>query len=141
MTLLFTLTLTVLLQRNTRLFFSFGAVLFTSLTLNVLFMTWCSGQTTLFFSLSAKTALAYLPNALSVALRPHFSFQQAQYDQVFPLKPAPFCKLFAGLGSTNKSTTCFLLSDSRSSSPPYPLLHLSFHLISGRNCLLFPPLL
>ena len=39
-------------------------------------------------------------------------FQQAQYAQVFPLKP--LCKLFAGLGNTNKSAN-FLLCDSRSS--------------------------
>ena len=32
----------------------------------------------------------------------------------FPLKPVPFCKLSAGLGSTNKSATSLLLSDSRS---------------------------
>ena len=42
-------------------------------------------------------------------------FQQAQYVQVSPLKPAPFCTLFAGLGSTNKpATSLLLLSDSRS---------------------------
>ena len=80
------------------------------------------------FPFLAKTALAYLPTALSVALRPPFSFQQAQYAQVFPLKPGPFCKLFAGLGSTNGSaTSLLLLSDSRSVlaslfSPPFFLL-------------------
>ena len=78
-------------------------------------MIWSSGQMALFLFLLAKAALAYLPTALSVALRPLFPFQQAQYVQVFPLKPAPFCTLFAGLGSTNKSATSFLLlSDSRS---------------------------
>ena len=65
---------------------------------------------------------------LSVALRSLFSFQQVQYAQVFPLKPAPFCKLFAGIGNTKKSLTfLLLLSDSRSvlatlSSPPSFLL-------------------
>ena len=54
-------------------------------------------------------------------------FRQAQYAQVFPLKPAPFCTLFAGLGSTIKSAISLLLSDSRSvlttlSSPPSFLL-------------------
>ena len=49
-----------------------------------------------------------------MALRPLFLSQQAQYAQVSLLKPAPFCKLFAGLGSTNKSATSLLLSDSRS---------------------------
>ena len=60
-------------------------------------------------------ALAYLLSALAVALRPLFPFQQAQYAQVFRLKPAPFCTLFASLGSTNKSAIFLLrLSDSRS---------------------------
>ena len=76
---------------------------------------WCYGQTALFLFFLANAALAYLPTALSVALRPLFPFQQAQHPQVFPLKPAPFSKLFAGLGSTNKfATSLFLLSDSRS---------------------------
>ena len=65
---------------------------------------WCFGLTVLFLFLLAKAAL-----------RPLFPFQQAQYVQIFPLKPAPFCKLFAGLGSTNKSATSLLLQyDSRS---------------------------
>ena len=70
---------------------------------------WCFGHMALF--LLAKAALAYLPTALFVALR--HSSQQALCVQVFPLKPVPFCTLFAGLGSTNKSATS-LLSDSRS---------------------------
>ena len=53
--------------------------------------------------------LASLPTALSVALRLPFTFWQAQFVQDFPLKPAPFSKLFAGFGSTNKSATFFLL--------------------------------
>ena len=48
------------------LFLFFAAVLFTFLTLNALLTIWCSGQTALFLSLLAKTALAYLPTALSV---------------------------------------------------------------------------
>ena len=89
MTLLFTLTLTVLLQWNTRLFFFFfTAALFTSLTPNALFTIWCSGQTALFLSLLAKAALAY-----------HSA-----------TKPAPFCKLFAGLYNTNKSPTSLRFS-------------------------------
>ena len=52
---------------------------------------------------------------LSVALRPLFPFRQVPYVQVFPLKPAPFCTLFAGRDSTNKSAiSLLLLSDSRS---------------------------
>ena len=77
-------------------------------------MIWCFGQTALFLFLLARTALAYLPTAFSVALRPLFAFQQGLYVQVFPLKPAPFCTLVAGLGSTNNPATSLLLSDSRS---------------------------
>ena len=71
-------------------------------------------------------------------------FQQAQYAQVFLLKSAPFCKLFAG----QQQQVChfsFYLTLTLS-SPPYPLLHFFFYLnrsgSSGRNCLLsFPVLL
>ena len=108
-------------------FTSFKVRLSPTLTLSPLSI-WCSGQTALFLFLLAKTAPAYFLTALSVALRPLFSFQQAQYVPVFPLKPAPFCTLFAGLGSTNKPVIfLLLLSDSRSvlatlSSPPSFLL-------------------
>ena len=85
-----------------------------TLTLSSL-MIWCFGQTALFLFLLARAAPAYLPTALSVALRPLFPFRQAHNGQVFPLKPAPFCTLFADIGSTNKSAiSLFLLSDSRS---------------------------
>ena len=90
-------------------------------------MIWYSGQTALFLFLLAREAPAFLPTALSVALRPLFPFRQAQFAPVFPLKPAPFCMLFAGLGNTIKSAIFLLLSDSRSvlatlSSPPPFLL-------------------
>ena len=78
-----------------------------TLTLSPL-MTWYSGQTALFLFHLARAAPVFLPTALSVALRPLFPFRQAQYAQVFPLKPAPFCTLFADLGSTNKSAISFL---------------------------------
>ena len=78
------------------------------------------------------------------ALRPLFPFRQAQYVPVFPLKPAPFCTLFAGLGNTIKSaiflpfSSCLTLA---LSSPPCSLHHLSCYLKlcgrSGRNCLFF----
>ena len=107
-----------------------------------------SVQTALFLFLLARVASAFLPTALSVALRPFFPFWQAQYVQVFPLKPAPFCTLFAGLGSTNKSAISLLFSYYLTlvlSSPPYPILHLFSYLKlcgrSGRNCLLSPVLL
>ena len=86
--------------------------------------------------LYAKAAPAYLPTALTVALRPLFPFWQAQYVQVFPLKPAPFWVLFAGVGSTSKSVISLLPFDSR------PVLSSIFPFISklcgrsGRNCLL-----
>ena len=86
-----------------------------SLTLTLSHHTiWYFRLTALFLFFLAKAALAYLPTALSVALRPLFPFQQALYAQVFPLKPGLFCTLFAGLGSTNKPATTLLLSDSRS---------------------------
>ena len=107
------------------------------------FMIWCFGQTALFLLILARAALAYLPTALSMTLRPLFPFRQAQYVPVFPLKPAPFCTLFAGLGSTIKSAISLLFSYRLTlvlSSPPCPLLHLSSYLKlcgrSGRNCLL-----
>ena len=116
------------------------------LTLSPL-MTWYSGQTALFLFLLARAAPAFLPTAFSVALRPLFSFRQAQYVPVFLLKPVPFCTLFAGLGS-NKSAIFLLFSSCLTlvfSSPPGPLLHLSSYLKlcgrSGRNCLLSPPAL
>ena len=101
------------------------------MTLNALLTIWCSGQTALFLFLLARAAAAFLPTALSVALRPLFPFRQAQYVQVFPLKPTPFCTLFAGLGNTNKSAISLLFSSCLTlvlSSPPCFLLHLFFYL-------------
>ena len=113
------------------------------LTLSPL-MIWYSGQTALFLFLLARAAPAFLPTALSVALRPLFPFRQAQFVPVFPLKPAPFCTLFSGLGNTNKSAIFLLFFSCLTlvlSSPPCPLLHLSsypkLYGRSGRNCLLF----
>ena len=117
-----------------------------TLTLSPL-MIWCFGLTALFLFLLARAAPAYLPTALSSALRSLFPFCQVQYAQVFALKPAPFCTLFAGLGGTNKSAISLLFSYYLTlvlSSPPCPLLHLSFYLKlcgrSGRNCPLSPVL-
>ena len=109
-------------------------------------LIWYSGQTALF--LLEKAVPAFLPTALSVALKSLFPFQQAQYVQVFPLKPAPFCKFFAGLCSTNKSAIFFLFSYYLTfvlPSPSCPLFHLSSYLKlcgrSGKNCLLSPSVL
>ena len=54
-----------------------------------------------------------LPTAHFVALRSPFPFRQAQHVQVFTLRSAPFCKLSAGAGSTNKSAISLLFSESR----------------------------
>ena len=77
-----------------------------------------------------------------------FLFSRPKFAQVFPLKPAPFCKLFTGLGSTNKSATSLLFSSYLTlvlSSPLCSLLHLFFYLNfpgrSGRNCFLSPSVL
>ena len=106
--------------------------------------TWYSEQTALFLFLLAKATLAYLPTALSEALRPLFPFQQAQYAQVSLLKPASLSKLFAGLCIINKSATFLLFSYmtlALSSSFCF-LLRLSCYLnLSGRNCLFSPPVL
>ena len=85
------------------------------LTLSPL-MIWCFGQTALF--LLARAAPAFF-----AALTPLFPFRQAQYAQVFPLKPAPFCMLFAGLDSTNQSAIFLLFSSC-------PFRHLSSYLNS-----------
>ena len=123
---------------------SSAAALFTSLTLNAFLTIWCSGLTALFLFFLARAALASLPTALSVALRPPFSFQQAQYAQVFPLKPAPFCTLFVGLGSTNKSAIFLLFSYYLAlvlSSPPSFLLPQSLWHIWQELSSLSPPVL
>ena len=111
-------------------------------------MIWYSGQTALFLFLLARAAPAFLPTALSAALRPLLPFRQAQYVQVFPLKPAPFYTLFAGLGNTIKSAIFLLFFSCLTlvlSSPSCSLLHLSCYLKlcgrSGRNCPFSPPVL
>ena len=107
---------------------------------------WYSGQMVPF--LLARVAPAFFPTAFFVALGPRFPFQQAQFVQVFPLKPAPFCTLFAGLGNTTKSAISLLFSSKLTlvlSSQFFSLLRLSSYLKlcgrSGRNCFLSPPVL
>ena len=105
-------------------------------------MIWYSGLTALFLFFLANAALAYLPTALAVALRPLFPSQQVQYAQVSLLKPAPFCKVFAGLSSTIKSAPS-LLSSYLSFCLSHPILSLIFPFTSnsGKSCLLSPPVL
>ena len=91
-------------------------------------MIWYSRQTALFLFILARAAPAYLPTALSVALRPFFPFRQAQYVQVLPLMSAPFFTVFAGQHQqVCHFSSLILLSDSRFvlatlSSPPSFLL-------------------
>ena len=99
---------------------------------------WTNGSVPFSFGKGGSDVLAGC--SLFVAPRPLFPSQQVQYAQASLIKPAPLCKLFAGFGSTNKSTTSLLFSFYLTlvfSSPPYPLLHLFFHLnlsgISGRK--------
>ena len=107
---------------------------------------WTDGSVPFPFGKGGSGVLANC--SLSVALRPLFPFRQAQFVQVFPLKPAPFCTLFAGLGNTIKSAIFLLFFSCLTlvlSSPPCPLLHLSCYLKlcgrSGRNCPSSPPVL
>ena len=100
----------------------------------------------LFLFLLEEAAPAYLPTTFYVALRPLFPFRLAQCVQVSLLNPALFCKLFAGLGDTNKSAfSLFSYLTLVLSMPLCPLFHLSFHLKlsdrSGRNCFLSLPVL
>ena len=102
-------------------------------------MIWYTGLAALFLFLLAKAAPAYFPTAFFVALRPPFPFQQAQYAQVFPLKPAAFCTLFAVLAAPTSLPLLFSYDHTLVlSSPLCPLLRLSFYLKlcgrSGRNC-------
>ena len=109
---------------------------------------WYSEQTAMFLFLLARAAPTFLPTAFSVALMSLFPSQQAQYVKVFPLKSAPFCPLFAGLGNTNKSAISLLFSSCLTlvlSSLLCPLLRLFFYPKlcgrSGKNCLLSLPVL
>ena len=80
------------------------------------------------FFLLTKAALASLSTAHFVALRLPFPVRLAQFASVFPLKPAPFCMLSAGLGSTNKTAISLL-----SALPPFFILLETFLLRSGYN--------
>ena len=103
------------------------------LTLNLsLLMIWCSELMALFVFVLAKAALAYLPTAFYVALKLLFPFQQVQYILVFPLKPASFYKLFAGLSSTNKSATSLFFSSCLTLvCPRHPVLSSIFPFTSN----------
>ena len=106
---------------------------------------WTDGSVPFPFGIGGSGVLA---NCSLCGTEATLSFWAGQYVPVFPLKPAPFCTLFAGLCSTNKSAIsllfCYYLTLVLS-SPPCPLLHLFSYLKlcgrSGRNCLLSPSVL
>ena len=100
-----------------------------TLTLSPL-VVWCSGQTALFLFLLAGAAPAFLPTALSVALRPLSPFRRAQFVPIFS---AEACAILHALCWSRQHhgvchfSSLLLLSGSRSvlaalSSPPPFLL-------------------
>ena len=95
-------------------------------------MLWTDGSVLFPFG---KDGSGVLANCSLCGTEATFFFQQAQYAQVFSLKPAPFCKLFTSLGSANMSaTSLLLLSDYHSVLSSI----FSFTLISGRKCFFSP---
>ena len=85
-------------------------------------MLWTDGSVPFPFGKGGSGVLA---NCSLCGTEATLFFRQAQYAQVFPLKPAPFCTLFAGLGSTIKSAIFLLFSYYLTlvlSSPPSFLL-------------------
>ena len=91
----------------------------------------------LFLFFLAKAVLTSLPTTHLVTLRLHFSVWQSHCVQAFLLKLAPFCKLFTGLGSTNKTVTSLRLALSLLCFPP-PFCFTLWQ--SGRSYLFYPPL-
>ena len=76
-----------------------------SLTLTLPYLTiWCSGLTALFLFLLARAVLAYLPTALSVALRPLFFFCRPSMLKFFcwSLRPCTSFMLCQGLDVNQK---------------------------------------
>ena len=84
-----------------------------SLTLTLFYLTVrCSGQTALLLYFFSKDGSGVPANCSLCGTEATLTFSAVQ---VFPLKSGPFCKLFAGVGNTNKfATSLVLLSDSRS---------------------------
>ena len=73
-----------------------------TLTLPYLATSWL-GMMALFLFFLAKEAPAFLPTAYFVVLRSLSPIRQAPFVQSCLRKPAPFCLLFAGVRSTNKT--------------------------------------
>ena len=72
---------------------------------------WTDGSVLFPFNKSGSGVLANFSLCDAEATLP---ILQAECVQVFPMKPAPFCKDFTGLENINKSAISLLLSDSRS---------------------------
>ena len=113
-----------------------------TLTLSPLMILWTDGSVPFPFGKGSSGVLA---NCSLCGTEATLSFSAGP---VFPLKPAPFCTLFAGLGNTIKSAIFLLFFSCLTlvlSSPPCPLLHLSCYLKlcgrSGRNCPFSPSVL
>ena len=97
---------------------------------------WCFGQTTLFLFLLAKVALAYLPTALSVVLRP-LSFSAGLVYSSFSHEACSILQDLCWIRQHQK--VCHFFSIRLSFFPPR---RLSFYLkLSGWNYLLSPPVL
>ena len=95
--------------------------------------------------LFSKGGFGVLANCSLYGTEATLSFLAGLVYSSFLLKPAPFCKLFAGLGSTNKSAIPLLFSSSLTfdlSLVLCPLFCLCVYLNlsgkSGRKCLPFP---
>ena len=85
------------------IFIQYTALLHHDALLNLAF---CNDGFALLFS--SEEVAAPLPVAQLLVLKSPFSVRQAQFVQVFLMKPPPFCKLSTGFLSTNESVTSFL---------------------------------
>ena len=84
-------------------------------------MIWCFELATLFLLLLARAPPAYLPTALSVALRPLFSSQQAQYAKNLErdgLRQASQTKIRCMMNTTRTNWTDYRLSAASQRQPP-----------------------
>ena len=97
---------------------------------------WCFGLRALFLFLLAKAALAYLPTALSLAPRPFFPSQQAQYAQFIYYNPRHSASSLLVSATPTSLPLVFSIPVLTlvQCSPFCPLLHLSFYLnLSGKS--------
>ena len=109
---------------------------------------WCFGQTALFLFLLARAAPAFLPTVFFCGTEATLFFSAGPVCSSFSAEACAILHVLCW--SRQHQQVChfsslLLLSDSCSVLDPSPLLHLSSYLKlcgrSGRNCLLFPPVL